>query len=72
MPPAEQTQGTIDSAPCPWCKKAHKFSGFADYGIQPFDARYQCVDDATGPGCKRFFVIARTLPTTLIWLKRAP
>lgn len=67
--PAAQTRGTINAAPCPWCKLPHSFKGVTDYGLLERDAAYQC-KDKTGKGCGRYFVIARLEPVTLVWLER--
>lgn len=70
MSATKQSRGTVDSAPCPWCKKPQSFKGVADYGVVERDICYQCVNDKNGKGCGRHYVIARVQPVTLIWLEQ--
>lgn len=58
-------KGTVERCACPWCMTTFSFKDEADGLLEP-GHEFQC----DNPQCKRFFVVARMQPITLVWVKR--
>lgn len=59
----KQTRGTVESAPCPHCKKPNNLKGLADYGVEPGNV-FVC------DHCSQHVQIVTIKPVTLVWCRK--
>lgn len=66
LPPGQATNGTINSVPCPHCSKPNDFRALHEQQLLDTGSSASC------DHCGGNMAVVRIMPTTIIWVRKAP